>query len=101
MQAFNLRFGPANSYRQRQIYVKLYPMLAEQVNGTLGTSAGGVQAAASQAAGAAERLGNKAVATTESLGSGVVSGLKSAATDLFKDMGWEHLSGSSSRPAQP
>ena len=65
-------------------------MLAEQVNGTLGTSAGGVQAAASQAAGAAE-----------SLGSGVVSGLKSAATDLFKDMGWEHLSGSGSTRAQP
>src|SRR5262249_49953602 len=32
MQAFNLRFAPANSYRQRQIYLKLYPMLAEQAN---------------------------------------------------------------------
>jgi hypothetical protein len=101
MQAFNLRFGPANSYRQRQIYVKLYPMLAEQVNGTLGTSIGAVQAAASQASNAAESLGNKAVAAAESLGSGVVSGLRAAATDLFKDMGWEHLSGSGSTPAQP
>ena len=101
MQAFNLRFGPANSYRQRQIYVKLYPMLAEQTNGTLGTSAEGVQAAANQAVGVAESLGNKAVAGTARLGTGVVTGLKSAATDLFKDMGWEHLSGSGSRPVQP
>ena len=37
MQAFNLRFAAANSYRQRQIYQKLYPMLAEQANGTLGS----------------------------------------------------------------
>jgi hypothetical protein len=29
MQTFNLRFGPANPFRQRQIYLKLYPMLAE------------------------------------------------------------------------
>ena len=33
MQAFNLRFAPANSFRQRQIYLKLYPMLAEQAMG--------------------------------------------------------------------
>ena len=30
MQAFNLRFGPARSYRQRLIYQRLYPMLADQ-----------------------------------------------------------------------
>ena len=102
MQAFNLRFGPANSYRQRQIYVKLYPLLAEQTSGTLGNSAQGVQAAATQAAGAAESLGSKALADTEHLGSAVVEGVKSAATDLFKDMSWEHLHGrSSSAPAQP
>ena len=40
MQAFNLRFAPANSYRQRQIYLKLYPMLAEQANSSsLGSAA--------------------------------------------------------------
>ena len=42
MQAFNLRFAPSNSYRQRQIYLKLYPMLAEQANGTLAAAAPGV-----------------------------------------------------------
>ena len=36
MQAFNLRFGSANSYRQKQIYLKLYPMLAEQANSSVG-----------------------------------------------------------------
>ncbi len=83
MQAFNLRFAPANSYKQRLIYNKLYPMLAEQANGSLASGAGGgVEAAATQAAGAAEGVGAKAV-----------EGLKSAATDFFKDMGWEHLFG--------
>ena len=103
MQAFNLRFAPANSYRQRLIYLKLYPMLSEQANGSLGSLAGGGgQGAANQAGGAVENLGNKAVASTENLGSKAVEGLKSAATDLFKDMGWEHLSGSTTAPrAQP
>jgi hypothetical protein len=79
MQAFNLRFSPANSYRQRQIYQKLYPMLAEQANGTLGgLSTAGVTGVASQAVGAAEGLGEKAI-----------GGLKSAAIDVFKDMGWD------------
>jgi hypothetical protein len=113
MQAFNLRFGPANSYKQRQIYMKLYPMLAEQAGGTLGTMAGGVEGAATQAVGAAESLGNKAVATaetlgnkavadTESLGSRAVEDLKSAATDMFKGMSWGHLfGGASPAPSQP
>jgi hypothetical protein len=91
MQAFNLRFGPANSYRQRQIYTKLYPMLAEQANGTLGSIAGGVEGVATQAVTAVESLGGKVVADTESLGSRAAEDLKSAATNLFKDMGWEHL----------
>ncbi len=96
MQAFNLRFGPSNSYRQRLIYLKLYPMLSEQVNGSLGSLADrGAQGAASQALGAVEKLGNKAVASTESLGGKAIEGMKSAASDLFQDMGWEHLS----RPA--
>ena len=91
MQAFNLRFGPANSYHQRLIYTKLYPMLAEQANGNLGTSAGGVEAAATSAVGTVEGLGSTAVADTEGLGSRAIEGLRSAATELFKDMGWENL----------
>jgi hypothetical protein len=95
MQAFNLRFGPANSYRQRQIYLKLYPMLAEQANGTLGSLAESVGTAVTQAVGAAESLGKTAIVDTESLASKAVEGMKSAATDVFKDMGWEHLFGGS------
>jgi hypothetical protein len=87
MQAFNLRFSPANSYRQRQIYQKLYPMLAEQANGTLGSLSGGITGTADQAVGAAESLGTKAAAATESVG----SDLKSAAVALFKDMGWDRF----------
>ena len=37
MQSFNLRFAPANSYRQKQIYRKLYPMLAEQAASSAGS----------------------------------------------------------------
>src|SRR3954447_14295559 len=46
MQAFNLRFAPANSFHQRQIYNKLYPMLVEQVaalQGLPGTTTAGVE----------------------------------------------------------
>jgi hypothetical protein len=78
MQAFNLRFAPANSFRQRRIYLKLYPLLAEQANGVSGSSA------LAQTTQAAEVAGTSAV-----------DGLKSAAVDLFKHMDWKHLSGSS------
>ena len=103
MHAFNLRFAPANSYRQKQIYTRLYPMLAEQANGSLGSLARGGYPGAG---GAADSLGNKAVADTESARSKSTEELKAAATDLFKGMGWEHLSGGSSpapatAPAQP
>jgi hypothetical protein len=77
MQAFNLQFAPANSFRQRRIYLKLYPLLAEQANGVSGSSA---QAPTTQAA--------------EVAGTSAVDGLKSAAVDLFKHMDWKHLSGS-------
>ncbi len=91
MQAFNLRFAPANSYRQRMIYTKLYSMLAEQANGSLGSGAGaGVEAAATQAVGAAA---TQAVGAAEGAGTKAIEGLKAAATDFFKDMGWEHLFG--------
>ena len=40
MHAFNLRFGPTNSARQRYIYLKIYPMLREQADGgSLGSTA--------------------------------------------------------------
>jgi hypothetical protein len=83
MQAFNLRFAPANSYRQRFIYTKLYPMLVEQANNLPGSGAvAAVESTASQAVSAAEGTGTKAV-----------EGLKSAAKDFFKEMSWDHLFG--------
>jgi hypothetical protein len=97
MQAFNLRFAPTNSFRQRQIYMKLYPMLAELVNGSFGS---GAEAAASSAVKNVENAGATAVKTAEGLGSEAVNGLKSAAVDFFKDMDWKHLSGSS-KPTPP
>ncbi len=62
MQAFNLRFAPANSYRQRQIYLKIYPMLAEQANSSsLGAAAGDVSAVATDAVKDVEKDGGAAV----------------------------------------
>ena len=96
MQAFNLRFAPANSFRQRRLYLKLYPMLAEQATGP--AASGGV----SQTAQAVEGAGRQAVGTAEEMGSRAVDGLKSAAVDFFKDMDWKHLGGQGkSKPAQP
>ena len=84
MQAFSLRFAPANSFRQRRIYLKLYPMLAEQANGPGGSSSTlqAVQDSGRQAVGSADELAKK-----------TVDGMKSAAVDFFKDMDWKHLSG--------
>ena len=92
MQAFSLRFAPANSFRQRRIYLKLYPMLAEQANGPTG-GAGPLQTA--------QGAVPQAVGTAENLGSKAVDGLKSAAVDFFKDMDWKHLSGAKGQPASP
>jgi hypothetical protein len=97
MQAFNLRFAPANSFRQRQIYLKLYPMLAEQANGSLGSRAGNVPAVATEAVNTVEKTGGEAVRAAEGAGSRTVdvvedaghkaaNGLKSAAIEFFKDM---------------
>jgi hypothetical protein len=100
MQAFNLRFAPANSFRQRQIYLKLYAMLAEQVNGTGSLGSSAMAAAAGDAvksgAQAVSGVGRRAVESAEGLGSKAYDGLKSAATDFFKEMDWSHLSGGSS-----
>jgi hypothetical protein len=89
MQAFNLRFAAANSFRQRRIYLKLYAMLAEQANGPFAPPTGG------QTTQPALGVGRQAVSTAEDLGTKAVEGLKSAAVDFFKDMDWKHLSGSS------
>jgi hypothetical protein len=97
MQAFNLRFAPANSFRQRQIYLKLYPMLAEQVHGTLGAAARDAAAVASSAAKTVERVGGEAVQDAERVGSRTINavegegtravdGLKAASIDFFKHM---------------
>ncbi len=97
MQAFNLRFAPSNSFRQRQIYMKLYPMFGELVNGSFGST---TEAVASSAVKDVEKAGGTAVKAAEGLGSEAVNGLKSAAVDFFKDMDWKHLSGSS-KPTPP
>jgi hypothetical protein len=94
MQAFNLRFAPANSFRQRQIYLKLYPLLADQANGPPPTASVG------QAAQAAEGAGRQVIGTAEELGTKAVDGMKSAAVDFFKDMDWKHLTGPP-KPARP
>jgi hypothetical protein len=89
MQAFNLRFAPANSYRQRQIYLKLYPMLAEQANASsLGAVGGDVTAVASGAVKDVEKDGGAAVGVVENVSDKAVDGLKSAAIDIFKDLKW-------------
>jgi hypothetical protein len=97
MQAFNLRFAPANSFRQRQIYLKLYPMLAEQANGSLGSAARDAAAVATSAANTAERVGGEAVQTAERVrsrainavegeGTRAVDGLKATSVDFFRHM---------------
>jgi hypothetical protein len=105
MRAFNLRFAKANSFRQRRIYLKLYPLLAQQVDGQPGDpavagAARKIEADAGGAAGAVEGAGRQAVADAENLGTRAVDGLKSAATDFFRDMDWKHLTGPSKPPAQ-
>ena len=97
MQAFNLRFAPANSFRQRQIYLKLYPMLAEQATGPLGTAARDAAAVEKNAGSDVERIGGEAVQTAERVGSRTINvvegegtravdGLKAASVDFFKHM---------------
>jgi hypothetical protein len=96
MQAFSLRFAPANSFRQRRLYLKLYPMLAEQAMGP----AGG--AGVAQTAQAVEGAGRQAAGTAEDLGTKAVAGLKNAAVDFFKEMDWKHLNRKDQdKPAQP
>lgn len=92
MQAFNLRFAPANSFRQRRIYLKIYPMLA-----AVADSMGGAPAPVA----AVEHAASGAVQAAEHAGKTVYDGLASAATDLFKGMDWKHLSPKPQAPPQP
>jgi hypothetical protein len=86
MQAFNLRFGPANSYRQRLIYQKIYPMLADQANASAGSGGDGdVTAVAADAASAVAKAGGAAIQTAEAAGGDAIDRLKSAAVDFFKE----------------
>ncbi len=104
MQAFNLRFGEARSYRQRLIYQRLYPMLADQANSIASPGTASVTAAAATAANDVSAAASSARSTVASAGSAVVNAggqataavataggdafdeLKSAAINFFK--GW-------------
>lgn len=85
MQAFNLRFGAANSYRQKLIYQKLYPMLADQANSLPGSASGDATAVASDVTNTVAKVGDEAVKTVEGAGGDAVDRLKSAAIDFFKE----------------
>jgi hypothetical protein len=86
MQAFNLRFGPANSYRQRLIYQKIYPMLADQANASAGSGGDGdVTAVAADAASTVAKVGGDAIKTAETAGGDAIDSLKSAAINFFKE----------------
>jgi hypothetical protein len=80
MQAFNLRFAPANSFRQRGIYLSLYPILAAQVNGPM---AGAVAEA------------EKKVPSPPNPGESQVG---AAAGGFFKQMEMEHVDGDAKKP---
>jgi hypothetical protein len=86
MQAFNLRFGAAKSYRQRLIYQRLYPMLKDQAS-ALTAANSSVTAAASNAASTVAQAGNEAVKTAENVGGDAIDELKSAAINFFKSWG--------------
>lgn len=105
MRAFNLRFAAANSFHQRRIYLKLYPLLLDQVNRVQGGAAVAdagrkVEDDAGKAARAVDGAGRQAVDAAENVGKKAIDGLKSAATDFFKDMDWKHLTGPSKPRAQ-
>jgi hypothetical protein len=88
MHAYDLRFSPATTVRQREIYQQLFPILDSVRDGASGT-----EAVAAQVKNAAEGVVNKA---GQVLGS-AESGLSSAADSFFKGMGWEHASGQPTR----
>lgn len=120
MQAFNLRFAPARSFRQRQIYTTLYTILDNAVDGPLSNVSQNVEQTAKntfQAMAKAgnnfgkgvERDANSAISTAEKAGAAVGndvskatdnavqtvekagSALSSAASAFFRGMSWDHL----------
>jgi len=84
MQAFNLRFAPANSFRQRQIYLRLYPTLADAVNGPLSSMAQTVEQDTKGAVQSVEKAADK---------------VGSAASSFFKGLSWDSLTGNEKPPA--
>jgi hypothetical protein len=72
MQAFNLRFGPARSDRQKAIYQQLYPMLVQVLTDTSGTTDRAAHAAKVQAR---DTTGQP---------------LQQAAREAFQGMTWDH-----------
>ena len=87
MQAFNLRFAPARTTRQQQIYQQLLPILSEAVTG------GPVAESA-----AAVETNRKAAEADSDAGRKAGDKLGTAASDFFKGMGWEHVE---SQPQAP
>jgi hypothetical protein len=85
MQSFNLRFGAAKSYRQRLIYQRLYPMLADQVS-SLSSATGDVTAAASNAVSSVAQVGDEAVKSAESAGGQVAKTVENAGGDAFDQL---------------
>ncbi len=92
MQSFNLRFAPANSLKQRQLYLKLYPMLREPADALVAARNGGAAGSAAGAISKAESIGGAAAHSVEELGEKTYTGLRSAAIDMFKNMDWKHFS---------
>lgn len=78
MHAFNLRFAPAKTPRQREIYQQLYPTLDGLRDKATETAAGGVEAATKNALSAA----SNAVGTAE-------KDVSSAAAGFFGQPAWE------------
>jgi hypothetical protein len=98
MHAFNLRFGEAKSYHQRLIYHKIYPMLAEQANGPLGSAVREAPGVGPNAASGVAKAGNEAGKTPKATAGPAAKPvdaavgdeydrLKSAAIDFFKGRG--------------
>jgi hypothetical protein len=86
MQAFNLRFGEAKSYRQRLIYQKLYPMLAELTDSVASGVTGDATAVASSAAAAVAQVGGTAVKTAEAAGGQAAQAVESAGGDAYDQL---------------
>jgi hypothetical protein len=83
MQAYNLRFAPAKTVRQREIYQQLFPILDSVRDNAPGTE--GVATQVSKAAEGAVNVAGRAVGSAE-------NSLSSAAHSFFRGMGWEHVS---------